>query len=232
MKTNKLPNSKNKLIKLKLIQTKIYKKNSKDSIKINDIIPRIKKAIFLIYKYHINNKRILFVGTPLNVSEKLKKLLNNTKHIFIPESVWVNGILTNKESCFKNLTKDQNPNDNKILDILFPLRKKNDLIVILDSSSNQNVLKEAYATEIPTISLNNSLDIFDEKSDYKIPGNFLFTKKKLRDNFFYSILNTTFKKANLIKNYLKKNKFKIKQDNTKNNYNKTRFKTNSSSRRR
>jgi ribosomal protein S2 len=224
MKINKIPHSNNKLIKLKLIQTKIYKKNSKNSIKINDIIPRIKKAIFLIYKYHTNNKRILFVGTPLNFNKKFKALLKNTRHVFIPESVWVNGILTNKESCFKNLTKNRNSNENKILEILFPLRKKSDLIVILDSYSNQNVLNEAYTTGIPTITLNHNLDIIDERSEYKIPGNFIFTEKKIRDNFFYSILNTTFKKANKIKSYLNKNKVEKKETEQRNNSNKRRFK--------
>jgi ribosomal protein S2 len=228
MKINKLPNYKNKLIGLKLIQTKIYKKNSKNSIKISDIIPRIKKAIFLIYKYHINNKRILFVGTPVNFNKKLKISLKNTKHVFIPESIWVNGILTNKESCFKNLTKNRNSNENRILEILLPLRKKSDLIVILDSSSNQNVLNEAYATEIPTITLNHNLDITDERSEYKIPGNFVFTKKKIRDNFFFSILNTTFEKANRVKNYINKNKVNItkKETGRRGNSNKRRFKSN------
>jgi ribosomal protein S2 len=226
MKINKLPNSKNKLIKLKLIQTKIYKKNAKNSIKINDISPRIKKAIFLIYKYHINNKRILFVGTPIKPDKKLKILLKNTKHVFIPESVWVSGILTNKEQCFKNLTKNRNPNENKILEILFPLKKKIDLIVILDSYSNQNVLNEAYATEVPTITLNNNLNVTDERSEYKIPGDFTFTKKKARDNFFFSILNTTFKKANPIKNYISKNKIvtQKKEKGQRNSWNKRRFK--------
>ena len=212
MKISKQTNTKNKLIKLKLIKTKIYKSNSENSTKINDIIPRIKKAIFLIYKYHINNKRILFVGTPMHSNKKLQDLLKNTKHTSIPESVWVNGIITNKKACFKDLTKDQTSKENKILEILFPLRKKSDLIVILDSVSNQNVLKEASTTETPTITLNNNLGALSERFGYNIPGNFTFTKKKKRDDFFYSLLNTTFKKAKRVKNYL--NKFKNKKPTT------------------
>src|SRR6478672_3789437 len=128
MKIVKITKYRSKLVKLKLIKTKIYKKNNHDFIKIEDIISRLKKALHIIYKYHTNNKRILFVGTPSHLDEKLKNLIKSTKHIYVPESVWMNGILTNQQSCFKYLFKNQESINRKISTILFETKKRSDLI--------------------------------------------------------------------------------------------------------
>jgi ribosomal protein S2 len=186
------------IIDLKLIQTKVYtKKRTVNSIKINQITPRLKKVLNIIYKYNIKNKRILFVGTPVNLDNKFQELVQSSKHLFIPESVWLNGILTNKDACFKYLAKNQNNIDSNMSKILFQLKKKIDLIVILDISLNETIRNESYFAKIPVISFNCNLDISDTKSSYKIPGN--FTKKKLHNNFLYYLLFATLKRANLIK---------------------------------
>ena len=196
MKINKTIKHKHKLLRLKLIKTKIYKKNHNNFVQIEDIINRLRKALHTIYKYHINNKQILFVGSPAYIDSKLKTFIKKTKHIIIPESTWINGLLTNQTSCFKYLLKNQKVTNNKMSKILFKLKKKSDLIVILDNSLNTTALDEGVLTQIPVISLNCDLDIFNSKPSYKIPENFTFTKKKTRDTFFYSILITTLKKAN------------------------------------
>jgi ribosomal protein S2 len=195
MKLNKIKVYKNKILRLKLIQTKIYKKNYNNFIKIEDISSRLKKALHVIYSYHINNKRILFIGTPIQIASKFKKLLKNTKHVFIPGDIWMSGILTNQESCFKYLSKNPKSVKNKISEILFQLKKQSDLIVVLDFFSNKEAISEAYLARIPIISLNCDLKILDNNSNYKIPGNFKFAKKKVRNLFFYSILTAIFKKT-------------------------------------
>lgn len=195
MKINKITKYQSQLIKLKLIKTKIQKKNGHNFIKIEDIISRLKKSLHIIYKYSTNNKRILFVGTPLHLDEKLKNLVRKTKHTYIPESIWMNGILTNQQSCFKFLLKNQKSINRKISTTLFQMGEKSDLIVILDSSINFNALNEGYLTRTPVISLN--ANISDIKSSYTVPGNFKFTDKKVRNNFFYSILSATLKKAQI-----------------------------------
>lgn len=206
MKLNKLKTYRNKILKLKLIQTKIYKKNYNNFIKIEDICIRIKKALQIIYNYHVNNKRILFVGTPMHITlaSKFKKLLSNTPHTFLPEYIWMSGLLTNQKACFRYLSKNSNSIENKTSKILFQLNKKSDLVVILDFFSNQEAITEAYLARIPVISLNCDLHFLNNNSNYKIPGNFKFTKKKIRDMFFFSILAATFKKAQ--KNSITKNK--------------------------
>lgn len=200
MKLNKINLYKSKILKLKLIQTKIYKKNYNNFIKIEDISSRLKKALHIIYNYHINNKRIVFIGTPINISYKFKKLLKKTKHIIIPESIWISGLFTNQETCLKHLTKNLKFTNNKTSKTLFQLEKKIDLIVILDFNSNKEAINEAYLTKIPLIFLNCDFKALNNNLIYKIPGNFKFTKKKIRDMFFYSILGATFKKS--LKNIL------------------------------
>lgn len=195
MKINKINLYKNKILKLKLIQTKVYKKNYNNFIKIEDTSSRLKKALQIIYHYHINNKRIVFIGTPINVDHKFKKLIKNTKHILIPESIWISGLFTNQQTCFKHLTRNPKFTNKKISKTLFQLEKKIDLIVVLDFNSNKEAIHEFYLTQIPLIFLNCDLiKTLNNNIVYKIPGNFRFTKKKIRDLFFYSILGATLKK--------------------------------------
>lgn len=88
MKIKKIVSYNNKLLKLKLIQSKIYNKNYIiNNIKIEDIQFRLKKAFYIIYKYHVLKKKILFVGTYWRASKNLKKVLKNTKHFLVPEIV-------------------------------------------------------------------------------------------------------------------------------------------------
>lgn len=181
MKIKKINKYQNKLLKLRLIKTKIYKNQHQfNSIQIEDIEYRLKKALHIIHKFHTNNKKILFIGIPIKIHKKLKQLLNNTKHIYIPESIWIDGIITNRNACFKYLSKNSKStiNKNKVSKLLTKLKNKSDLIVIFDKSLDHTALNESYVTRLPIISFNYNLDIFETKSSYKIPGNFKFTKKK------------------------------------------------------
>ena len=93
----------------------------------------------------------------------------------------------------------------ELSEILFKIKNKSDLNVILNTNTNTSALTESYLTKVPTISLNCDLDISEIKSSYKITGNFQFQKKKIRDFFFYSILTAVIKKANRnLKSQLKK----------------------------
>jgi len=75
----------NQLLKLKLIKTKIYKKNYIfTNLKIEDIEYRLKKGLQIIHKYHIKNKKILFINNFLTIETKIKNLLKNTNHTFMP----------------------------------------------------------------------------------------------------------------------------------------------------
>ena len=195
MKIIKLKTYKNKLTKVNLINTKIFdKKILNEDINIDEIKYQLKKSLQVIYKYHFNNKKILFIG---GVVPRILKQIKNSKHTWISEYNWLNGFLTNKN--FVN-SSNQNPRKNRI-----KFQKNYNLIVIL-SDENSSILKESYSNKIPTICLNVETDLFNDTYSYKISGNFRFTQKYIKENFFYKILETTLKRANCIKKYSEKNK--------------------------
>ena len=188
----------NKLLKLKLIKTKIYKKNYPFmNLKIEDIEYRLKKGLQIIYKYHINGKKILFVGNSSTVETKMKILLKNTKHLFIPEYSLLNGVITNKQQFSTDLSKKSSYNQTP------KLKNKHHLIVICGKQINNNILSEGYKAKIPIIFLGSNLDIFNIKSSYKIPGNFLLAKKKMISHFLLALLEAIFRKSKT--SILKKN---------------------------
>jgi hypothetical protein len=67
------------LLKLKLIQTKTYKKTLiLNTFKIEDIEYRLKRSLQVIKKYHIKGKKILFMTS--FSTKKWSELLKHTKH--------------------------------------------------------------------------------------------------------------------------------------------------------
>ncbi len=149
-----------KIEKLKFKETKW----NKSIIKTN---PYIKKALQIIFKFHVRiNSRILFVGNSEDIN---KKTIVNTNHIFIPSLIWKNGLLTNRQNTIQQITNDNSANTDKfkILNILLKLKKKPNLIVILDERNSRNVIEEGYISRIPIVTLNSSMN--DKKSSYKIP---------------------------------------------------------------
>jgi ribosomal protein S2 len=215
MKITTLKKYKTKLLKLKLLKTKTYKfKKDINYLLLKNIETRLKKILNLIYRFHIANKKILFIGTPIKLNNQIKQLLKNRKHSFIPEKVWMNGIITNSKSSFKHLIKQHATNKNTISKFLFNLKDQTDLIVILNERSNLAALKESALKRTPTVSLNVNHDFLSSSfSTYKAMGDYNFTKKTIRNNLFFLLLSAVLKKAEQVKKqkvqYVKKQK-KIK----------------------
>jgi ribosomal protein S2 len=192
--------NKSKLLTVKLIKSKIYKKKHYlQNIRLEDIEYRLKKALYIIYSYHIHNKQIMFVGNPLQINKEIKEILQHSKHIFIPKDEWISGVITNQHKSFKFLLKKQKNNSIHISKRLLELKKKSDLIVIIDEEINIKALTESYIAKVPVISLNSVLNTFNKKSTYKIPGNFIISKNTITKNVFYSILLATLSRSNQIK---------------------------------
>lgn len=170
-----------KLLKLKLIQTKTYKKTwILNSFNIEDIEYRLKRSLQIIKKYHINGKKILFM-TSFSTT-KLNHLLKRTKH-----SV--------KNEYFSTNEKTNNK--------YFYLSKDNyNLVVIFGEWSNKSFIDESYKRKIPIIFIGQPLNIFDTTLNHKVPGNFSFHGKKIRKNLFLLLLkNIITKKYGFKKNY-------------------------------
>lgn len=200
MKIKILKNYKYNLFKLNLIKAKFKKNEPIDSlvVSLGQMELHFKKVLKIIYEYHINNKKILFVGLfnkPLQT--KFKKILKKTNHSTIPNSIWVNGLLSNKSAIYRNLKlkrlkniKKQRYNINSINSLL-SITKKPDLIVIFKRSLDSNVITEISKLQIPSISLNNTIP-FDSKATYEVPEDFLKMNQQLLNLFFtllFSLIN-------------------------------------------
>ena len=138
MKIRKIQKFQYTLLKLNLIKSQVYKKkirkNNHDdvlNIKTELIELHFKRALQIIYKYHMNHKKILFIGIPQNFQKKFSKILKNTKHVAIPHSIWINGILSNRYAIFRYLylkrrknIKKKNWLQNKIIYFLISVNGK------------------------------------------------------------------------------------------------------------
>lgn len=229
MKLSTLHRRKNKLFKLKILNTKIHKSQKNfDYLLFKDMETRLKKILHIIYKFHAANKKILFVGTPLKLNNQIKQLLKGKKHSFVPESIWMSGIITNSSSSFKHLIKRHAINNDKTSKLLFSLKNQADLIVILNEGLNITALAESSLKRVPTISLNTTCTLTNlNLSTYKVPGNYSFNEKKIRNNLFFLLLGSLLKKAEVVKKRqikLNAKRKKLKLQLRKKNLNKAHYK--------
>lgn len=212
MKIIKTAKKQTKLLNLNALETKIScsKKKHFNYVLRKNLEFRFKNVLNIIFKFHSENKKILFLGTPLKLNTQLKELFKNTNHSFIPEKIWLSGILTNTKSIFKFLFKKYFKKNRNNLKFLFNLTGKNNLIVFLNESLSTNPLREFSKKRIPTISLNyNSTNLNNYNSAYRVKQNLNKIESKSMNNLFFSILTTTLKKAEKVR--IKTIKFNLKQ---------------------
>ena len=184
MKIRNLTIYKTKLTKLNLINSKFFNKETiSEIVNVDQIKYQLKKALKIIYKFHVNDKKILFIG---KVDERILQQLKTSKHMWFNQSNKTEGFITNNSF---NLRKKENKNNYN-------------LIVILSSDNNENIIKEGYSAKIPTIQINTQLNIFEYKCDYKIPGSFKFANKNIENTSFYFMLQATLKRANYFRQKL------------------------------
>ena len=80
-----------RLFELHLIKSRIYEQPIEKSVSkslpdvdLTDIILNFKTALSVIFKYHISNKRILFVGVPKSIEIVLNK---KSRHLAVSRSL-------------------------------------------------------------------------------------------------------------------------------------------------
>lgn len=128
------------LFKLHLLKFKVYeqsiKKTKFNDYNLNQIIVNIKKVLQIIFKYNQAEKRILFIGFPYKLEQKINQL---TRHVAIPKNFNIHGIILN----LKPFIKSENLNQicsKKISRFLFPkLSEKLDLIVLFDHEKSEAI---------------------------------------------------------------------------------------------
>lgn len=186
----------NKLTKLQLLKSRIYKKTKnsklKNKIEINKTQIYLKKIIHIIYEFHINNKRILFLNFPKNFEKKINKYLRKNQHIFINNENFINGILSNQKINFQQSGKLQKfIRSNSRIKV--PIKKLINLIVIFNPVSSLNSDKTLFISQIPTITINENFNNNQNYQNYKLIGNFKFIEKQINNNIFFSILKAILK---------------------------------------
>ena len=202
MKIRKIKKFQYTLLKLNLIKSQVYKKKIENNyhddvlnIKTEFTELHLKRALQVIYKYHMNHKKILFIGIPQNFQKKISKILKTTKHVAIPQSIWINGILSNRCAISRSLhlkrrknIKKKNWLENKIIYFLISVIKQPDLIVIFNPNLEKNALNETYKLKLPVVILDNNL-YFNTNFFYKVPGNFQQIYKKAQHAIFLILVS-------------------------------------------
>jgi len=187
MKLKKIKIKKYKLMRMYLTKYEAYIKDSSFMFVSDNVLDRLeigfKKALFIIYQYHIYSKRILFIGLPYSRDKKILRVFLNSNHIFIPRSVWQQGLIGNKNSVSQKLKK-------KIYFQKFLEVKENPhLVVIFNEDNLSNMVSEILKLSIPIVYFGNSIKGFEGIS-YFIKGNFV--KKKMK-NFFHFLIYSILK---------------------------------------
>lgn len=140
-------------VKLMLLKIKSYKLKKKPFCTTN-LIYNLKFNLKMVHNYHIKGKTIFFIGFP-NKLPHFKKTIKTTKHIFIPENIWLYGALSNQKRIGEYIKGLKNEK----LKILLEMKKKPNLIVL--SYKNEAILKEIKNLRVPIISIYSLNDIVD-----------------------------------------------------------------------
>lgn len=188
MKIDIIENKKYRLFKYNLLKLQIYSKKNSSYEFTNNLLEsletHLKQLLKIIYEYHINHCRILFIGFPLISKLNQIKLVGRTNHSFISEKSWVSGIFRNRFSILRYLKADQSYSFSRNINPLLSLKAKPHLVVIFDPNLETSIINEFYEAKIPILSF-GCCSPLDSKITYKILGNFDFLKTNLQTIYFF-----------------------------------------------
>ena len=78
-----------KLFKYNLLKLQLYKQTNNNNILSQGVLEQIeislKQLLKIIYEYHVNNSKILFIGFPIRLKKQQMKFVNLTNHDFISQ---------------------------------------------------------------------------------------------------------------------------------------------------
>ena len=199
MKTKKFKSK--QLLKLHLLKSRVYeypikKTNFNDlkNINLDQILVGIRRALQVIFQYNQANKRILFVGLPSKLESKIN---SETRHIAVPNSFDIQGIISNNKLNlllnFKNSQQKLVKQNSSAL--TSKLLKSPDLLIVFDHDKSHVILSEAWVAKIPVITFaehTNSKDLTIQNF-YFVNGNFKSILTAFDKNIFFIGLNFLFK---------------------------------------
>ena len=189
----KIRNLQTQLQVLKLSYKKKLSKRSTELI--------LNKIAQIILEYHLDKKKILFVGFP----DHFSTILKNTRHLLIPEAMWLEGILTNTNFKINRKKKNKLMPEN-IFKLSLKLKKKADLVLVSGLQNRAHIIKESNVMRIPNITIAKETNILNTESDNISGGasNFLAERAESA-HFIFSVIYTVLVLAKkLEKTYKKK----------------------------
>jgi len=145
------------ILKLHLLKHRTYEqsagKNNSTSLitdlTLNETIFNLKKALQIIFQYHIRNKRIFFIGVPTKLEAKINKATN---HVAIPQDMNIQGFISNSSN--KNSISAKQMGNQKVIkfkSLLPKLAKKPDLVVVVAHEKTDAIYKECVVAKLPII---------------------------------------------------------------------------------
>jgi ribosomal protein S2 len=162
----------------------------------------LKKNLKLIYKYHVNNKKILFIGfKDLNKWTKFRMLFLKAKH-YVISNIWLNGLLINSSEIQHFFLKKLKKKGIKQAFDLSYMDNSSDLIVFMTNNSFKMPLEEIDNLKVPSIFFLTNFSKKNCLAYYTMFGNFTSQKSKI---FIYLLLKSvlTFSKIVIKKNVKK-----------------------------
>lgn len=166
----------------------------------NSTLLYLRRSIKILFKAHLSNKKILFIGAPTGLEKEFSMLCSKNNHYFMEKAPY--GFFTNyKNKIYPGFSKS------------LQINQRPHLIFLFNPSLDTLVFAEIRALDIPVISFVSSEDDYS-LIDYPIPANIRSQKGGLFIyNLFYhlfSIKNVKYykKKRNLEK---KTKKIKLKR---------------------
>lgn len=135
------------LLKSKTNESSSEKKNLNllSEFYLTEILVNLKKSLRILFNYHIKQKFILFIGLPKLLSVEINSY---TPHLALSKYANLSGSLLyiSKYKSIIILVKNRLRRKN--------LKKKPDLIVLLDHVNANHIVEEIYLTKIPLICVN------------------------------------------------------------------------------
>ena len=156
MKLKNIKNYKHQMIRFQTFKLSYQKKSFNSKYGSNETKTLLNQILTIIFEFHAQNRKILFIGFPKQFHETLKK----TKHLQISELI-SNEIWENKKSRSEKAKQSKN-----IAKLTQKLRKKPDLIVMYASANDELLIRKSYLADTPLIIVGKQLQIFDGPQDY------------------------------------------------------------------
>lgn len=158
------------------------------------VISDFKKALHIIFKYHKANKKVLFVGVPKRLEEKINR---RTHHVAVDQNFELQGVISNNLSSSKLGKLATYSSPRVYINSLIPkLTKKPDLVVIFSHEKKQTLILESNIAKVPVIIFESakSLSTFESNNLYTIASLGENLSSASEKNLLVSGLNFLFKK--------------------------------------